>query len=145
ELADDPRLDIAAFEECLAWKGGIGRIERRARTTDGVADGRTSILVAEIHRAQRALARLALERSEIDAAEHAKRLEAHRARLNALEVEFRTASEGKPIASTASFDDMRAALPEGAAFVDFEVHARYRPQSPSESGEEQVLPVWSEP
>ena len=120
---------VEAYSEFLDWKGRIARMllqsrERLARN----ANSEERALLDALREKQGELSRLALLIDVVDRTAHARQLDELRAERNRIEVDLNRAATSSAEATKTSVLDVRTALPDDSAVIDFFVHRHYSTQ-----------------
>jgi CHAT domain-containing protein/tetratricopeptide (TPR) repeat protein len=132
DLTARGRADAGAYEPLVRWKGITIEVARGARAA--ATKGTASALRAELARAREGLNKLYyLDVPADQAREHARRIREQVEKSADLEARLAEAVGWKP--ARIRPDEVRAALPAGAAFVDiYHYHRRGRPARPAGPG-----------
>ena len=125
---DDPAAGTMAYESLLTWKGQVTRLLATGRERLMVSTSpEQRALLDELRACQGELSKIALEAGALDSGARERRMAELRGERNRLEVELqrRVAPSDQP--ARVSFAELRGALPEDSAVVDFFVHPVYLP------------------
>jgi len=142
--ADSDHGAIKAYEELLAWKGQVARLQRssRSRLQRDLTAEQTRILT-DLRGSQSELSALALAGGTSDRNVRDKNLSELRKRRAELELEWiRSLEHTEP--EDVSFESVSSNLPPASALVDFFVH-RHRTAARRDERTVVELGFWSEP
>lgn len=122
---------VVSYESVLGWKGIVGRTlcENRTRLR-GERSADMDARISELRACQKELAGLSLETAMQDPRGQAARLNALRAQRHRLERELLDELETDRRLASLGWRELRDALPEGSAALDFLFHSTYLPAEP---------------
>ena len=129
ELLDEAAARVAAYESLLAWKGLVARTLHASRAQLAAAmTPEQRGLMEELRASQARLSALALEADARDPESSEARLRRAREERNRIELDLHQSLGGSSTASgSVTFPELRAALPERSAVLDFFVNHGYEP------------------